>query len=423
MPDFSVVKIRPAQPPDAEAIAGVHARSWREGYRDLIGDEPLESIEEGERLAMWQQLLAEPGTASVVVCQLDDVGVIGFASCGPSRHDPEVGEILTCYVDPAHWGRGVGRALLATARRLRRRQGFAQAELQVMAGNERARRFYQADGWDVDGEPQREEVWGVPVDVVRLVRPLPHGDHVTTNRAAWNELARDYARSAECQWAGDPTWGIFAIPDTRVGLLPGDLRGTAVVELGCGTGYVSAWCHRRGASVVGLDNSPAQLATAAEMQRRFGQAFPLVLADAERAPLADASFDLAISEYGAAIWCDPHKWIPEAARLLRPGGRLIFLGSSALLMLCAHDFDDIPATPQLRRPQRGMGRFDWPDTEGIEFHVSHGEMIRILRDAGLEVLDLIELYSGADDTTSYGFVDASWASRWPAEEVWVARRR
>ena len=70
-----------------------------------------------------------------------------------------------------------------------------------------------------------------------------------------------------------------------------------------------------------------------------------------------------------------------------------------------------------------MGRFDWPDTEGIEFHVSHGEMIRILRGAGLEVLDLIELYSGADDTTSYGFVDAGWASRWPAEEVWVARRR
>ena len=71
--------------------------------------------------------------------------------------------------------------------------------------------------------------------------------------------------------------------------------------------------------------------------RSSASQFPLVHGNAERVPYPDASFDLAISEYGAAIWCDPYAWIPEAARLLRPGGRLVFLGNHTLLQLCALD--------------------------------------------------------------------------------------
>ena len=48
---------------------------------------------------------------------------------------------------------------------------------------------------------------------------------------------------------------------------------------------------------------------------------PLVAATPSRS-LADASFDLVVSEYGASVWCDPERWIAEAARLLRRGGRL-----------------------------------------------------------------------------------------------------
>ena len=65
--------------------------------------------------------------------------------------------------------------------------------------------------------------------------------------------------------------------------------------------------------------------------------FPLIHGSAEAVPVADATFDLAISEYGAAIWCDPYSWIPEAARVLRPGGRLIFLGNGPLLVLTMTD--------------------------------------------------------------------------------------
>ena len=54
-------------------------------------------------------------------------------------------------------------------------------------------------------------------------------------------------------------------------------------------------------------------------------------------PFADQSFDFAISQYGAAIWCDPYRWIPEASRILRPGGRLVFETGSPLVMLLLSD--------------------------------------------------------------------------------------
>jgi SAM-dependent methyltransferase len=149
----------------------------------------------------------------------------------------------------------------------------------------------------------------------------------------------------------------------------------------------------------------------------------LVQANAERLPFVDGSFDYAISEYGAAIWCDPHRWIPEAARVLRSGGRLVFLGNSTQLMLCVPD-DWGAATPELLRPQFGMHRFEWDDDPGVEFHLSHGEMIKVLRTSGFEIEDLIELRPPAQtEESKYPFVDLEWANRWPAEEAWIVRKR
>lgn len=232
-----------------------------------------------------------------------------------------------------------------------------------------------------------------------------------------------YARTAEESWAGEPSWGIWRVPESELGLLPRDMTGMDTVELGCGTAYVSAWLARRGARVVGIDNSPEQLATARRMQETFGLAFPLHLGNAEETPFEDASFDFAISEYGAAIWCDPHRWIPEAARILRPGGQLVFLGNSTLMMLAVPELEHECATAQLLRAQRGMHRFEWPDTAGIEFHVSPGEWIRLLRRSGFDVEDLIEVYPPEGAATRYPFVDLAWARRWPSEEVWKARKR
>jgi ubiquinone/menaquinone biosynthesis C-methylase UbiE len=102
----------------------------------------------------------------------------------------------------------------------------------------------------------------------------------------------------------EPVWG-RGNSQSELHLLP-DVAGLDAVELGCGTAYVLAWLMRRGARAVGLDNSSRQLATARTLQDEFDLLFPLVHGDAEHLPFADGSFDFAISQYGAAIWCDPY---------------------------------------------------------------------------------------------------------------------
>jgi SAM-dependent methyltransferase len=250
-------------------------------------------------------------------------------------------------------------------------------------------------------------------------------EHVRRNRAYWDSIAAEYVPHGEEAWATDePSWGIWGIPESELHLLPDDLAGKDVIELGCGTAYVGAWLARRGARVTGIDNSPRQLETARRLQHEHDLHFPLMLGNAEEIPLPDATFDVAISEYGAALWADPYRWVPEASRLLRPGGELLFLTNGLILMLAVPDLEaDGPATDRLRRPYFGMHRNEWPDSDEVEFHLGYGDWIRLLRANGFEVLDLVELRPPAGASTSYGFVTNEWARRWPSEEAWKARKR
>jgi SAM-dependent methyltransferase len=249
-------------------------------------------------------------------------------------------------------------------------------------------------------------------------------DHVARNRVEWDRWANEYEEAGRRNWADEePSWGIWSVPESQVMMFPAEVAGLDVIELGCGTAYVSAWLAGRGARPVGVDNSEAQLATAKRLQREFGLEFPLLHGNAEEVPFPDGSFDLAISEYGASIWCDPFLWIPEAARLLRPGGRLIFLVNGALLMLCVPDEEDVPASDRLLRPYFGMHRFEWSDDDSVEFHLPHGEVIAVLRRSGFEVEELTEIRPPDGSTTRYPYVTLEWAQRWPCEEVWKARRR
>jgi ubiquinone/menaquinone biosynthesis C-methylase UbiE len=248
-------------------------------------------------------------------------------------------------------------------------------------------------------------------------------DHVLRNRSAWDQRAPSYAAAGLRGWeVADPAWGIWAVAEAQAGVLPPDLEGRDSIELGCGTGYVSAWLARRGARPVGLDNSAAQLATARRLQERFGLRFPLIHASAEQIPLADAAFDLVISEYGASSWCDPYAWIPEAARVLRPGGQLVFLANSVQIVLTWPEQEDQPATETLQRPYFGMHRFQWLGSDSVEFHITHGDMIGLLRRCGFEVCDLIEIQPPPGSVTRHPVATLEWARQWPCEEVWKARK-
>src|SRR5947209_5466521 len=255
------------------------------------------------------------------------------------------------------------------------------------------------------------------------MEPLP--PHAVINRDAWTVANAEYTdRSARSAWERDAVdWGIWHVPEAEVQVLP-DVRGRDIIELGCGTAYFGAWLKRLGARrVVGVDITPAQLETARRLNEELGMGLELIEANAEHVPLGDGQFDLAVSEYGASIWCDPTLWIPEAARLLREGGELVFLRNSTLSMLCMPETG--PITTSLQRPHRDLRRMVWEDDDpGVEFHPGTGELIRILRRAGFEVVDMIDLFAPPDATDHpyYSYVPAEWARQWPAEEIWRARK-
>jgi SAM-dependent methyltransferase len=248
-------------------------------------------------------------------------------------------------------------------------------------------------------------------------------EYVQQNIANWTRANTDYTdASAARAWAQEEiTWGVFEVPDSELNLL-GDVTGLDAVELGCGTAYFSSWLARRGARVVGVDPTPAQLATARRLQAETGIDFPLVEAIGEDVPLPDSSFDLVLSEYGASLWADPNRWVPEAARLLRPGGRLVFLTNSTVSVLCM-TMDGVGE--QLVRPQFGLGKWVWPDTNEVEFHLAHGDWIELLHKNGFEVERLVELFANPESETHtyYKYVTAEWARKWPHEEAWAARKR
>lgn len=245
-------------------------------------------------------------------------------------------------------------------------------------------------------------------------RNVVHWTHVNT------EYAKEHGRAAWEQ--GEITWGMFGVPETDLRVL-GDVEGLDVVELGCGTAYFSAWLARRGARPVGIDPTPAQLETARVLQREFGLEFDLLEAGAEDVPLPDSSFDLALSEHGASTWCDPERWIPQAARLLRQAGRLVFMHMTPLTALCFPDVGRV--TTKLLRPYFGMRRFEWTGGDGVEFQLTYGEWIDTLRRHGFEIERLVEIQPPADAETHeyYEDIPVEWARWWPSEEIWVARKR
>jgi GNAT superfamily N-acetyltransferase len=171
------VFVRAAVPADAASIAEVHTRSWQGGYRGLLPQDYLDSIDVAARADRWRRSLSELDRPrfEVLVAELDGV-ISGFTDVCPSN-DPDadpstVGEIRTMYVRPDAWGTGCGQALMAAAADALRTAGYQAARLWVLDGNARAIRFYEASGWHDDAATKVAEIGGVPILERRFARTL-----------------------------------------------------------------------------------------------------------------------------------------------------------------------------------------------------------------------------------------------------------
>lgn len=252
-------------------------------------------------------------------------------------------------------------------------------------------------------------------------------EHVAKNREYWDANAGWWVSAGERSWKQDePTWGVWAVPESELRMLPDSMADMSTVELGCGTGYVSSWMARRGARVTGIDNSSEQLATARRLAGEHGVDLALVHGDAETTPFASESFDFAISEYGAAIWCDPYAWIPEAHRILRPGGRLVFLGNHPLALVCG-PLDGSVTSERLIRNYFELHELDFTevpiDPGGIEFNLPLSAWFALFDRTGFDVEGYLEPRAPESVTETAFSVAPEWAKRWPSEQVWKLRKR
>jgi GNAT superfamily N-acetyltransferase len=165
--------LRSAQPQDALDVARVHVRAWQVGYRHLLPGDYLATLRPEDRAQRYDFTNTDADRPMTIVA-VQDGAIRGFATTSPAR-DGDVldhGELCALYVDPDWWGCGVGAALISEARHRLAEQRYRNAILWLLAGNERAERFYRADGWSPDGSARKASVWGVAVDEIRYRRLL-----------------------------------------------------------------------------------------------------------------------------------------------------------------------------------------------------------------------------------------------------------
>ena len=254
-----------------------------------------------------------------------------------------------------------------------------------------------------------------PSDIPRLT------EHEARNQLAWDAFSDEYQAKHGKQLAssGGLAWGTAQIPEAELRVL-GDVAGKDILELGCGGAQWSIALAQHGARPVGLDLSARQLEHARRRMAEAGVDFPLIHGSAEAVPLADATFDIVFCDHGAMSFADPYRTVPEAARLVRPGGLFAFNHHSPIETIC-WPLDAEKVGERLVLDYFGMHRFD--DGDDTFFQLPYGEWIRLFRANAFVIEDLIEPRPPSDASSSYRDAEElAWARRWPSEAIWRLRR-
>lgn len=155
------VKIGPAAPEDALAVAELHVSAWQGAYAGIVPQEHLDSLSVPTRESCWREMI-QSGTPQLLLAW-EASAAVGFVAFGKSRDldaPPAAGELWAIYVRPSHWSHGVGRDLWLQARERLRSQGFQSVTLWVLADNARAIRFYTRAGFVPEAGSAQERVLG-----------------------------------------------------------------------------------------------------------------------------------------------------------------------------------------------------------------------------------------------------------------------
>jgi SAM-dependent methyltransferase len=250
--------------------------------------------------------------------------------------------------------------------------------------------------------------------------PARPSEEALRNRAYWDRTSDEYQeRHRDFIRRPEPRWGVWQIPESELEVL-GEVSGKDVLELGCGAAQWSILLAKQGARVIGLDNSARQLEHARLLMAEARVDFQLIHSSAEEVPLPDESFDVVFCDHGAFSFADPYKLVPEAGRLLRPGGLLAFSTSSPFTAVCENEADE-RVEPKLHRAYFGLRKLGHGDL--VQYQLPYGEWIRLFRSNGFVVEDLIEPRPAADATSTYwDESERDWARRWPSESIWKARK-
>lgn len=250
----------------------------------------------------------------------------------------------------------------------------------------------------------------------------PLSAHAQKNRAMWEATSDTYEQAHALDLSGEKAmaWGLWRIPEAELHIL-GEVEGLDILELGCGAARWSIALAECGARPVGLDVSSRQLQHARRLMTEAGVDFLLVQASAENVPLPDSSFDIVFCDWGAMTFCDPHRTVPEVARLLRPGGLFAFATATPIQWLC-QDMQTDHLVNHLVSDYFGMRRLEWEDE--VDFQLPYGEWIRLFHENGLLIEDLVETQPPREGTSTYRTAaETEWARRWPMENIWRVRKQ
>ena len=246
-------------------------------------------------------------------------------------------------------------------------------------------------GREPDGPPATDP------DAPHQIRRRPAGT-VESTRAArtwWDHDADRYLRRHGA--ALGPVrllWGPDGADEADLNLL-GDVAGLTTAELGCGAGQVSRWLRSQGATTVGVDVSHRMLVNAVRLDQGEppGLRGRWVQGDAARLPLAAATFDLAVSSYGALPFLpDLDVVFAEVARILRPGGRWVF-SLTHPMRWCFPD-DPGPAGLVVHRSYFDRRAYVEEGPNGsatyVEQHHTIGDVVTSLSESGFTLTRLVE---------------------------------